>query len=49
MINKMAQIIIFAYMKLIAIKIVFHMSYKCAIMSEINNIASYRLLRHCIP
>ena len=36
MININAQIIFFALQKLIAITIEFHMSYQCAIMSEIT-------------
>ena len=55
MININAQIIFFALQKLIAITIEFHISYQCAIMSEITlNISLHgsncnRLLRHLIP
>ena len=54
MISINAQMILFAFQKLIAITIVFHISYQCAILSEITlNIidgSKYnRLLRHFIP
>ena len=55
MINIKALIIFFPLLKLIAITIVFHISYQCAIMSEItlnmtlHGSCSIRLLRHFIP
>ena len=55
MISINAQMILFALQKLIKIKIVFHISYQCAILSEITlNIilqsSNYiTLLRHFIP
>ena len=55
MININVQFIFFSFKKLIAIEIVFHISYQCAILSKIIlNITLHdsncnRLLRHFIP
>ena len=55
MININAQIIFFPVQKLIAITIVYHIWYQCALMSEITlNITLHcsncnRLLRHIVP
>ena len=51
--NHNAQSIFFAMQKLIAV-IIFHISYECAIMSEITNISLHgfncnKLLRHFLP